>query len=95
MERKSSLIEIEETITLSATGKSKDDAVGKIFSNLKKEIYKKVPGIVIQMEPKDVFIDKVEEKKYTEKFLFLFMPREKKVVMLTASIVVNVKYIEY
>lgn len=95
MERKSSLIETEVTITLSATGKSKDDAAGKIFSDLKREIYKKVSGIVIQMEPKDVFIDKVDEKKYTERFLFLFMPREKKIVKLTASIVVNVKYIKY
>jgi len=95
MEKKSSLIETEVKITLSATGKSKDDAVGKIFANLKKEIYKEVPGIVIQMEPKDVFIDKVDEKIYTEKFLFLFMPREKKEVTLTASLVVNVKYIKY
>ena len=95
MERKSSLIETQVTITLSATGKSKDDAVGKIFANLKKEIYKKVSGILIQMEPKDVFIDKIDEKEYTEKFLFLFMPRKKKEVRLTASIVVNVKYIKY
>ena len=95
MERKNSLVETEVTITLSATGKSKDDAMGKIFSNLRKDIYKKVSGIVIQMEPKDVFIDKVDEKKYTERFMFLFMPREKEEVKLTATIVVNVKYIKY
>ena len=95
MERKNSLVETEVTITLSATGKSKDDAMGKIFSNLRKDIYKKVSGIVIQMEPKDVFSDKVDEKKYTERFMFLFMPREKEEVKLTATIVVNVKYIKY
>lgn len=93
MERKSSMFHKEVTITLSATGKSKTEAIGNIFSLLRKSIYKEVPGIVVQMEPKDFFIDDIDVKKYTERFLFLFMPREREEVKLTATIVVNVKYV--
>jgi uncharacterized protein (TIGR03578 family) len=95
MERKSSMLEKEVTITLNASGKSNTEAVGNIFSLLRKNIYKEVPGIVIQMEPKDFFVDKIDVNKYTEKFLFLFMPREKEEIKLTATIIVNVKYVYF
>lgn len=95
LEKTSSMFEKEVTITLSAAGKSKTEAVGNIFSVLRKSVYKEVPGIVVQMEPKDFFVDKIDVKKYTERFLFLFMPREKEEVKLTATIVVNVKYVYF
>lgn len=95
MERKSTMFQKEVAITLSAVGSSKTEAVGNIFSLLRKNIYKEVQGIVVQMEPKDFFIEKIDVRKYTEKFLFLFMPREKEEVKLTATVVVNVKYVYF
>ncbi|MDF2881371.1 MAG: hypothetical protein K0R54_1928 [Clostridiaceae bacterium] len=95
MERTSSMFEKEVTITLSAAGKNKTEAVGNIFSLLRKGIYKEVPGIVVQMEPINFFVDNIDVKKYTERFLFLFMPREKEEVKLTATVVVSVKYVYF
>lgn len=94
VERKSVIIQEKVTMTITESGKSKDDAVGKIFSKLRKKMYSEVPGPIIQMEPDEVFIDNIEVKKYTERFLFLFMPREKEEIKLTATIVVNVKYLK-
>lgn len=94
MDLKSSMFEKEVTMKLNASGSSSKDAVGKIFSILRKEIYKEVPEIIIHMEPKDVFIDKIDVKKYKEKFMFVFMPREKEEVKVTATIVVKVKYVK-
>jgi uncharacterized protein (TIGR03578 family) len=95
MERAGSMFEKEVTITLNASGKTKTEAVGNIFSQLRKSIYKEVPGIVVQMEPRNFFVDNIDVKKYTERFLFLFMPREKEEVKLTATIIVNVKYVYF
>lgn len=95
MDSKSSMFEKEVTMTLSGAGSSKKDAIGKIFSTLRTDIYKEVPEIIIHMEPKDVFIDKVDIKKYKEKFMFIFMPREKEEVNVTATIVVKVKYVKF
>ena len=94
MERKSAIVEKKIKMTIIESGKSKDDAVGKIFTKLRKNMYKEVLGPIIQMEPDEVFIDNIEVKKYIERFLFLFMPREKEEIKLTATIVVNVKYLK-
>lgn len=85
----------EIDITLSSQGNSKADAMGKIFAMLRKEVYNYVNGIVIHMEPVDVFIEEFKSKKIKEKFMFIFMPREKEEVKVKATIRINVKYVDF
>ena len=46
------------------------------------------------MEAKEVYFDEVQVQKETERFMFLFMPREKMTFTITARIVVRVKYLK-
>lgn len=95
MARESAMFQKKITLTLTAEGKSKEDAVDNIFALLRKNMYKEVPGPLIHMEPSEFYIDDIEVKKFTEKFMFFFMPREKEEIKLTATIVVNVRYLEF
>ncbi|WP_102399871.1 DUF4312 family protein [Haloimpatiens massiliensis] len=95
MTKKSVMLEKQIDITLEAQGKSKADAMGKIFAMLRKKVYQYVDGIVIHMEPVDVFIEDVEIKKIKERFMFIFMPREKEEVKVKATIRINVKYVDF
>jgi hypothetical protein len=47
------------------------------------------------MEPLNVFELEVNKESYTERFLGLFMPREKINYVVKAEIVVKIKYIQY
>lgn len=40
-----------------------------------------------------MYFQEVQVQKETERFMFLFMPREKKYFTITAKIVVKVKYL--
>lgn len=95
IDRENLMQEDEITISLDGTGKSKNEALGNVFSKLRKDIYDKVDGYILYMEPKQVFMDKCDVKKYTERFMFIFMPREKEEVCLKVTIVVKVKYIKF
>ena len=86
--------QVQETVIITAQGKSKEDAIGKIFNMLRGQIFDKINRPIVHMNTEEVYIEKLEERKYTEKFLFLFMPREKFEFTITAKIVVDVKYID-
>ena len=64
---------------LTMTGGSLENAVGNLFQ---------------LMEAKEVYFDEVQVQKETERFMFLFMPREKMTFTITARIVVRVKYLK-
>lgn len=73
--------------------KSKDDAVTTAFKNLKAEIAKSVPELIVYMRPVEVELVDIKTEKYTEKFLMLFMPREREKVKLTLKVRVDVSYL--
>lgn len=83
----------KKEITLSSSGKSKDEAISKIFSSLKGVIYNEIKKPIVYMNTENVYIENIEDKKYVEKFLFIFMPREKREYKITLKINVLVKYI--
>lgn len=86
--------EARETVVITAKGKSKEDTIGKIFNMLRGQIFEKVNRPIVHMNTEEVYIESVDERKYTERFMFIFMPREKSEFTITAKIVVDVKYIE-
>ena len=85
---------IKKEITISASGKSKSQAFSNVFSLLRKEVYKEINGLILQMEPEEVYVLDEDSKKYTEKFLWFFMPRERYNYQIKVKIVVLIKYVE-
>ena len=65
---------------------SKDDAVSQAFKNLQAEVSKEVEDLIVYMKPLEVSIEDLEVKEYTERFLFIFMPRKKQKVKITLSV---------
>lgn len=82
------------TIKLTAEGESYEQIMGKLFNQLRKQVYKQLNKSIIQMDTNAVYIESEEKSTTTEKFLFFFMPREKTNLTITANIEVVVKYID-
>ena len=87
------LEEKEHEMTLTMTGDSLESAVGNLFQMMRKQIFEEIGHPIIQMETRAVYFENVKLKKETERFLFLFMPRERVYFTITAKIIVKVKYL--
>lgn len=87
------LEEKEHEMVITMSGNSLEDAVANVFQVMRKQIYEDIRRPIIQMEATAVYFEDVKVKKETERFLFLFMPREKMYFTITAKIIVNVKYL--
>lgn len=79
---------------ITMSGSSMDDAIGKIFTILKKQIYSDFNLPIVHMDTKEVYFDHIDLKETTEKFLFFFMPRVKQYFTVTARILLTVKYLD-
>ncbi len=88
------MITTQKEFVFEQTARSKEEFFGNIFATLRKESYKQVPGVILQMEPLEVYILEEKEESYTEKFLWAFMPREKVKYTAKVKLVVLIKYIE-
>ena len=88
------LEEMEHEMILTMTGGSLENAVGNLFQLMRKQIFQEISYPIVQMEAKEVYFDEVQVQKETERFMFLFMPREKMTFTITARIVVRVKYLK-
>ncbi len=93
MNEKQTMKTIEKEFVLDATGKSKEEVYGAIFSKLRKIVYDEINGVVLHMEPLAVYNLEEKEESFTEKFLWLFMPRTKYKLYLKARIIVLIKFI--
>lgn len=87
------LVEKKHEMTVKMTGNSLENAVGNLFQVMRKQIFQEIPYPIIQMETEEVYFQEVQVKRETERFMFLFMPREKMYFTITAKIIVNVKYL--
>ncbi len=76
--------------TRGVSKKSKEDAVNNAFNNLRSEISKREKSLIIYMKPTAVSVRELKTEEYTERFLFIFMPRKKERVNLT--LIVTVEY---
>ena len=85
---------IQKDFILESSGKSKEEVFGNMFAVLRRRVYREVPGVVLHMEPLEVYILDENKQDYTERFLWLFMPRKKSSYTIKAMVVVLIKYIE-
>lgn len=95
MDKRQCMKEVEKSLIIESQGNSMEIVYGNIFSILRKRVYDEVDGLIIHMEPLNVYELEVNKESYIEKFLGLFMPREKVNYKVKAEIVVKIKYIQY
>ena len=84
----------EKNYTIKAKGRNKEEVIGKIFTILKKNVTSDIDGIVIKLEPVNVYEVNKKTEEYTETFLWFFMPRKKQEIEIELKIVVSVKYVK-
>lgn len=94
MQSQQLLKEVQHETVLKVNGTSLEDAVGKLFQIMRKQLFHDFGKPIIQMEAKEVYFEDVTTHRTTEKFMFLFWPREKVSYEITARIVVSVKYLD-
>lgn len=93
MQNKQLLEQKIHEITVTANGETMENVVGKLFQLMRKQIFAEIGKPVIQMEAQEVYFEKVDTIKTTEKFMLFFWPREKVSYTVTAKIVVSLKYL--
>lgn len=73
---------------------SKEDAINAAFRNLRSEVAKVDKSLIVYMKPLAVTVNELEVEDYTEKFLFVFMPRKKQRVKITLAVTVEYEALE-
>ena len=84
----------EKEYTIKGKGKNEEEVIGKIFTTLKKTVTSDIDGIVIKLEPLNVYEISKKVDEYTETFLWFFMPRKKQEIEIELKITVSVKYVK-
>ena len=85
----------EMTVEISGvSNRSKEEAVNAAFQNLRAEVAKVDNCLIVYMKPTAVSVKKLESEEYTEKFLFLFMPRQRERVKVTLAVTVEYEALE-
>jgi len=93
MESNQLLKHLEREIIIKVDGKTKNEALTKAVALLRKQIYKEVDGLILRMEPLEIYVLNEEKKIEIEKFLFFFMPREKVQYFMEFKIKVHIGYV--
>lgn len=81
------------SVKVEGKGDSKAKAFASALANVQGAVLKSTGNILLRIEPQDVSVLKAEEKITKEKFLFLFLPRERKSYFVALEITVNVTMI--
>lgn len=94
MQNKQLLKEVRHETTVTAYGTDLNSVTGRIFQLLRKQIFSEIGKPIIQMESEEVYFENIAAERRTERFMFLFWPREKVSYTITARIVVKIKYLD-
>lgn len=94
MQNQQLLKEMKYETSIKVNGTSLEDAVGKVFQGLRRQVYQEVGRPIIQMEAEEVYFTEVGTDRKTERFMLFFWPREKISYTITARVVVRVKYLD-
>jgi uncharacterized protein (TIGR03578 family) len=79
------------SLTISSEGKTMEELYNSILLKLRKEVYAKAGGYLIQMVPLSFVVKDYHTEEKIEKFLLLFLPKKRIKYFLTAEITVKVK----
>lgn len=93
MQGRQLLEEKSHEITVTASGETMENVVGKLFQLMRKLIFAEIGKPVVHMEAQEVYFEKVETHRRTERFMLFFWPRERVSYTVTARIVVKLKFL--
>ena len=82
------------TVNVSGRGDSKGKAFADALSRVQNTVLKSTDKILLRIEPVDVQVLKATLRVNTERFLFFFLPRDKRVYSVELAITVNVSVID-
>lgn len=85
----------KKEIGVTIQGSSYDEAVSKIFIQTREEVYKLLDGRpLINLKAQEVYFEDVKVDRTTERFLFLFWPREKIHYTIKSKVVIVIDYLD-
>jgi len=82
------------TVQVAGKGETKNGAFAAALSQVQSVVMKSTGYVLLRIEPEEVKIIKAEEQRTTEKFLFFFLPREKKSYSVVLDITVSITMID-
>lgn len=94
MQNQQLLKEMYHETTVTAYGSELENVIGKTFQIMRKQIFAEMGKPIILMEAEEVYFEKVETERKTERFMFFFWPRERRTYTITARIKVKLKYLD-
>ncbi|CNC52964.1 DUF4312 family protein [Yersinia intermedia] len=80
-------------VQVKGKGDSKEKAFANALGNVQNTVLKSTQNILLRIEPQDVTVLNAELSVKNEKFLFFFLPRERKTYSVELDITVNVTII--
>ena len=80
-------------VQVKGKGDSKEKAFANALGNVQNTVLKSTQNILLRIEPQDVKVLNAELSVKKEKFLFFFLPRERKTYSVELDITVNVTII--
>jgi len=82
------------TVNVSGKGDSKGKAFADALSRVQNTVLKSTSKILLRIEPIDVQVMRATQSVKTEKFLFFFLARERRLYSVDLAITVNVSVID-
>ncbi|MEB6334166.1 DUF4312 family protein [Serratia rhizosphaerae] len=81
------------SVTVAGKGDTKAKAFASALANVQGAVLKSTSNILLRIEPQDVSVLSAEEKITKERFLFFFLPRERKSYAVSLEVTINVTVI--
>lgn len=86
--------EQETVVEITGKGQTKQEAISRALSLIQKQLFAETDSLLIKVEPLAVEVIDAIQKRYTERFLFLFLPREKVTYQVTLRVKVGLKTLD-
>lgn len=85
---------ITKTLIVSGKGDTKQSAFASALSTIQKQVMEKNEDVMLQITPVSVQVVSAKAQTYTERFLFLFLPRKRSVYRVKLEVTVAITQIK-
>lgn len=83
-----------QIIQVEGTGKEKNQAFANALNQIHNRVLKEKNDVIIRIEPIDIQIVRAEQETFTERFLFIFLPRTRADYRVLLDVEVEITLIE-
>lgn len=84
----------ELDVEVSGKGQTKQHAFAAALSGTQRAVGKKGDNVLVRIQPQDVYVLEAREMTRVDRFLFIFLPRERKQYYVKLKVTVQVSVIE-